>query len=292
MARPIWTGALTFGLVNIPVKLHSAVQAREKISFRLLHKEDLSPIRYERVCQKEGEVVDWKDIVKGYEYSKGKFVVLTDEDFKAAAIESTKAIEIIDFVAAEEIDPRYFETPYYLLPSKGGEKPYALLREAIRNTGTVGIGKLTMRSNAHHLAGVKAVGDALLLEIMRFADELVNESEYSFPSESGVRPQELKMAEQLVQNLSEAFDPTKYTDDYHDNLMEIIRAKMKGKTIAVAEPEERESTQVVDLMARLQESLNMGKRAAAAGAKAGRKSARPARTAKTSTRGSKRRRTA
>lgn len=294
MARPIWTGALTFGLVNIPVRLHSAIQSREKISFRLLHKEDLSPIRYERVCQKEGEAVDWKDIVKGYEYSKGKFVVLTDEDFKAAAIESTKAIEIIDFVAAEEIDPRYFETPYYLLPAKGGEKPYALLREAIKNTGTVGIGKLTMRSNSHHLAGVKAVGDALVLEIMRFADELVNESEYSFPSDTGVRPQELKMAEQLVQNLSEPFDPSKYTDDYHDNLMEIISAKMKGKKIEVTEPEEPESTHVVDLMARLQESLEMGKRAAGAGAKA-KKAAHPARhAAKTprETRGSKRRRTA
>lgn len=294
MARPIWTGALTFGLVNIPVKLHSAVQSREKISFRLLHKEDLSPIRYERVCQKEGEAVDWKDIVKGYEYAKGKFVVLTDEDFKAAAIESTKAIEIIDFVSANQIDPRYFETPYYLLPSKGGDKPYALLREAIKNTGTVGIGKLTMRSNSHHLAGIKAVGDALVLEIMRFADELVNESEYSFPSDTGVRPQELQMAEQLVQNLSEPFDPTKYTDDYHVNLMEIIKAKMKGKKIEVAEPEEPESTQVVDLMARLQESLEMGKRAAGAGAKAAKKAPHASRPAKAQreTRGSKRRRTA
>lgn len=294
MARPIWTGALTFGLVNIPVKLHSAVQSRERISFRLLHKEDLSPIRYERVCQKEGEAVDWKDIVKGYEYSKGKFVVLTDEDFKAAAIESTKAIEIIDFVASDAIDPRYFETPYYLLPSKGGEKPYALLREAIKNTGTVGIGKLTMRSNSHHLAGVKAVGEALILEIMRFADELVDESEYSFPSETGVRPQELKMAEQLVQNLSEPFDPTKYTDDYHENLMKIIKARMKGKKIEVTEPEERESTQVVDLMARLQESLEMGKRGA--GHKAAKKAAHASHASKTHREarggGSKRRRSA
>lgn len=294
MARPIWTGALTFGLVNIPVKLHSAVQSRERISFRLLHKEDLSPIRYERVCQKEGEAVDWKDIVKGYEYSKGKFVVLTDEDFKAAAIESTKAIEIIDFVASDAIDPRYFETPYYLLPSKGGEKPYALLREAIKNTGTVGIGKLTMRSNSHHLAGVKAVGDALILEIMRFADELVDESEYSFPSETGVRPQELKMAEQLVQNLSEPFDPTKYTDDYHENLMKIIKARMKGKKIEVAEPEERESTHVVDLMARLQESLEMGKRGA--GHRAAKKAAPASHASKTHREarggGSKRRRSA
>jgi DNA end-binding protein Ku len=258
--RPLWTGALTFGLVNIPVRLHSAVQGKEKVSFRLLHKKDLSPIKYDRVCEKEGESVPWKEIVKGYEYSKGKFVVLSDEDFKAATIESSKTIEIMDFVATDEIDPRYFETPYYVVPQKGGEKAYALLREAIKRTGMVGIGKITMRSNSLHLAGVKAVGEAIVLEIMRFGEELVDTSDFNFPSDDGVRPQELHMAEQLVGNLSTAFDPTKYVDDYHENLMKIIKAKMKGKKIEVAEPEERESTQVVDLMARLQESLQMGKR--------------------------------
>jgi DNA end-binding protein Ku len=259
--RPLWTGALTFGLVNIPVRLHSAVQAKERVSFRLLHKTDLSPIKYERVCQKEGEAVDWKEIVKGYEYSKGKFVVLDDDDFKAAALESSKTIEILDFVASDEIDSRYFETPYYVVPAKGGEKAYALLREAIKRTGMVGIGKITMRTNSLHLAGVKAVGDAIVLEIMRFQDELVDVSEFSFPSEDGVRPQELQMAEQLVGNLSQSFDPSKYTDDYRDNLMKIIRAKMKGKKVDVPEVEERESTQVVDLMQRLQESLEMAKNA-------------------------------
>jgi DNA end-binding protein Ku len=263
--RPIWTGALTFGLVNIPVRLHSAVQAKERVSFRMLHKKDLSPIKYDRVCQKEGESVPWKDIVKGYEYSKGKFVVLDDEDFKAAAIESSKTIEILDFVASDAVDPRYFETPYYVVPQKGGEKAYALLREAIRETGMVGIGKITMRSNSLHLAGVKAVDEAIVLGIMRFGDELVDESEFTFPSDAGVRPQELQMARQLVENLSSEFDPSKYTDDYHDNLMMIIKAKMKGKKIEVAEPEERESTQVVDLMARLQESLEMGKSRGAKG---------------------------
>ena len=263
--RPLWTGALTFGLVNIPVRLHSAVQAKERVSFRLLHKKDLSPIRYDRVCQKEGESVDWKDIVKGYEYTKGKFVVLTDEDFKAAAIESSKTIEIMDFVSADEIDPRYFETPYYLVPAKGGEKAYALLREAIKRSGTVGIGKITMRSNSMHLAAVKAVGEAIVLEIMRFQNELVDIGEFSFPSEEGVRPQELQMAEQLVGNLSQPFDPSKYTDDYRANLMKIIRAKMKGKKLEVPEPEERESTHVVDLMQRLKESLEMAKNASSSG---------------------------
>jgi DNA end-binding protein Ku len=259
--RPIWKGALSFGLVNIPVQLYSAVRAGEKVSFRLLHRTDHSPVRYERVCQKEDEVVPWSDIVKGYEYTKGKFVVLTDEDFKAAALESSKMIEILDFVAADEIDPRYFETPYYLLPAKGGEKPYALLREAIRRTGTVGIGKITMRSNSHHLAGVKVVGDALVLEIMRFADELVDANTYTYPDAENVRPQELQMAEQLIGNLTESFDPSKYTDDYRENLMKIIRAKMKGKKIETEEPEEPEATAVVDLMARLQESLERGRTA-------------------------------
>jgi DNA end-binding protein Ku len=257
--RPIWKGALSFGLVNIPVQLYSAIQAGERVSFRLLHRTDHSPIRYERVCQKDGKAVPWDDIVKGYEYAKGRYVEMTDEDFKAAALESSKLIEILDFVGADEIDPRYFETPYYLLPVKGGEKPYALLREAIRNTGTVGIGKITMRSNSHHLAGVKVVGDAMVLEIMRFGDELVNTDSFSFPDAEAVRPQELQMAEQLIGNLTEAFDPSKYQDDYRENVMRIIKAKLKGKKVEVAESEEPEATPVVDLMARLQESLSQGK---------------------------------
>src|SRR5678810_292759 len=269
----IWKGSLAFGLVNIPVELRTAVRA-DHISFRLLHEEDLSPVKYERVCQADGEPVPWNEIVKGYEYSKGKFVVLTDEDFKAAAIESSKTIEILDFVKADEIDPRFFETPYYIVPSKGGEKAYALLREAIKNTGTVGIGKITMRTNSLHLAGVKSVGEALVLEIMRFGDELVDASEFSFPTDAGVRPQELQMAEQLVGNLSTSFDASKYTDDYRANLMKIIRAKMKGKKIEVAEPEERESTQVVDLITRLQESLEMGKKRGTAQRRSPRKAAK------------------
>src|SRR5437016_8465424 len=172
----IWKGSLTFGLVNIPVELKTAVRA-DHISFRLLHEEDLSPVKYERICQAEGESVPWNEVVKGYEYEKGKFVVMTDEDFKTAALEQSKTIDVLDFVKSEEIDPRYFETPYYVVPGKGGDKPYALLREAIRNTGTVGIGKVTLRSNAYHLAGIKVVGQAMVLEIMRFADELVSPGE-------------------------------------------------------------------------------------------------------------------
>ena len=253
----IWKGSLTFGLVNIPVELKTAVRA-DHISFRLLHKEDLSPVKYERVCQAEGEPVPWNEIVKGYEYEKGKFVVLTDEDFKTAALEQSKTIDILDFVKEDEIDPRYFETPYYLVPSKGGEKPYALLREAIRQTGSVGIGKIIMRQT-QHLVGVKVIGEALVLEIMRFANELVDSREFNFPGREAVRPQELQMAEQLVGNLAEPFDPARYTDEYRANLMKIIKAKMKGKKVKLEEPEgEAPDSDVLDLMSRLRASLEEG----------------------------------
>ena len=267
----IWKGSLTFGLVNIPVELRSAVRS-DHISFRLLHEEDLSPVKYERVSQRTGQPVPWNEIVKGYEYAKGKFVVMTDEDFKAAALEGSKTIDILDFVQEAEIDPRYFETPYFLVPSKGGEKAYALLREAVRNAGAVGIGKIILRQT-QHLAGVKVVGDALVLEIMRFATELVSPEEHSFPDAGLVRPQELKMAEQLVANLEQPFEPEKYTDEYRANLMRVIRAKMKGKQIAPAEEsEEPGDAKVLDLMARLQASLGQ----AAAGGKRGAKGAKPA----------------
>jgi DNA end-binding protein Ku len=258
--RPTWTGTLTFGLVAIPVTMHSAVRSKERISFRMLHKEDLSPIKYERICEAEGEPVPWNDIVKGYEYKKGKFVVLTDEDFKAAALESSKMIEILGFVSADEIDPRYFDTPYFLLPGKSADKPYALLRQAIAKTGKVGIGKVTLRSNSYHLVSIRTDGEALMLEIMRFADELVDDSSFTFPSADAVRPQELKMAEQLVENLAEPFDPSKYHDEYRDNLKKIINAKMKGKKIDYDEPEAPKATPVIDLMSRLQASLDQGKK--------------------------------
>ena len=252
----IWKGSITFGLVNIPVELKTAVRA-DHISFRLLHEEDLSPIKYERVCQADGEPVPWNEIVKGYEFEKGKFLVMTDEDFKTAALEQSKTIDILDFVKQEEIDPRFFESPYYLVPAKGGEKPYALLREAIRKSGAVGIGKIIIRQT-QHLAAVKVIGDAMVLEIMRFASELVDPSEYSFPSRDAVRPQELQMAQQLIDNLAEPFDPSRYTDDYRANLMKVIKAKMKGKKPKLEAPEDTHDSGVLDLMSRLRASLEEG----------------------------------
>jgi DNA end-binding protein Ku len=278
----IWKGSVSFGLVNIPVELRTAVRS-DHISFRLLNKEDLSPVKYERVSQDEGEPIAWKEIVKGYEYEKGKYVVMTDADFKAAAIEGSKTIDIMDFVKEEEIDPRYFDTPYYLVPAKGSEKSYALLREAVRKTGAVGIGKIIIRQK-QHLAGIKVVGDALILEIMRFANELVDASEYNFPKRADVRPQELKMAEQLIENLAEPFDPDKYTDDYRSNLMKIIKAKMKGKTAKLPEREEAPDTGVLDLMSKLRASLEQGSGKKKPAAKTKRAStAKRARTAKRKT---------
>ena len=254
----MWKGSLAFGLVNIPVEAKTAVR-EDHISFRMLHSEDLSPVKYERVCAADGEPVPWNEIVKGYEYEKGKYVVMSDEDFKAAALESSRTLEILDFVRHDEIDPRYFETPYYLVPSKGGEKAYALLREALKTSNAVGIGKVVMRQK-EHLAAVRVIGDAIVLELMRFANELVDVDEFNFPSAEMVRPQELKMAEQLVASLAEPFSPEKYTDDYRANLMKIIRAKMKGKKITVEEPErEPADAQVLDLMSRLKESLKQEK---------------------------------
>jgi DNA end-binding protein Ku len=248
-----WKGTISLGLVSIPVELRAAVQS-DHVSFRMLHAEDLAPVKYERVCERDGEPVPWAEIVKGYEYTNGKFVILTDEDFRAAALASSKTIDILDFVRAEEIDPRFFDTPYYVVPAKGGEKGYALLREAIRTTGSVGVGKLTMHQK-QHLAAIKTVRSALMLETMRFANELVPITELSFPSDELVRPQELKVAAQLVANLAEPFQPEKYTDDYRASLMKIIRAKMKGQKVEAPEPEELESTKVLDLMSRLQASL-------------------------------------
>jgi len=255
----IWKGSLSFGLVNISVRLHPAVRSRGgEIHFRQLHRGDLAPIKYERVCSAEGKAVPWSDIVKGYEYSKGKFVEISDADLKAARLESSPVIEILEFVKEPEIDPRFFETPYYLVPEKGGEKAYALLREAMRSTEMVAIAKFTLRQK-QHLVSVKSLGDALMLELMRFADELVDGSEFAFPTADRLRPQELAIAEQLIGNLAEPFDPSKYTDDYHENVMRIIRAKLEGEEITAEAQAAPPATKVTDLIARLQESLAQAK---------------------------------
>jgi DNA end-binding protein Ku len=281
MPRSIWKGSIAFGLVNIPIELYSAVRDHRP-KFRLLHAKDEAPVRYERVCQTEGKPVAWEDLVKGYEYEKGQFVVLTRDDFKTAALEKTKTIDILDFVDPDEIDERYFETPYYLQPGKGADRAYALLRDAIRESGRIGVGKIILR-DAQHLAAIEVIEDALVLTMMRFADELADLDDFKFPSSAGLRKQELTMARQLVENLSASWDPAKYTDEYRDNLMRVIQGKLKGRQPKLQAREMPQQAAVVDLMSRLKASLEQReagetsrKRAASKGKK---KAAKPRRVA-------------
>lgn len=268
MARAMWKGSLAFGLVNIPIELYSATRDHRP-KFRLLHAKDEAPVRYERVCQTEGKPVGWDDLVKGYEYEKGHFVVLTKEDFKTAALEKTKTIDILDFVDPNEVDERYFETPYYLQPAKGADRSYALLRDAIRQSGKLGVAKIILR-DTQHLAAVEAIGDALVLTMMRFADELADLGDFRFPKSEALRPAELKMAMQLIDSLSATWQPDKYNDEYRDNLMKVIQGKVKGRRPKLQERETAQSADVIDLMARLRASLE-GKGAANAKSRTARK---------------------
>ena len=276
----IWKGALAFGLVNIPVELRSAVRAAETLSFRQLDKKHHKPIKMERVSSVDGKTVPWEDIVKGFEISKGKFVIVDDEDFESASPQMSRVIELTDFVPAESIDPRYFDSPYFLVPQKGGEKAYALLRDALAETNKVGIGTFALRQK-QHLAAVKPLGDAIVLELMRFENELVDPDELKLPSaaEAKVRPQEQAMAVQLIENLADEFEPSKYKDEYQAKLKAIIKAKAKGKPLPAEDYEEPENTKVLDLVSRLQQSLDAStkrgaKKSAAKKAKAKKSSAK------------------
>src|SRR5213594_2487125 len=253
MPRALWKGSITFGLVNIPIELHTAVRDHRP-KFRMLHAKDKSPVKFERVCVRDGKPVAWEDLVKGFEYQKGHFVVMTKEDFQTAALEKTRTIDIVDFVKAEEIDDRFFETPYYLVPAKGGERAYALLRDAIRESGRIGISKFILR-DSQHLAAVEVIENAIVLTVMRFADELVDVGQFDFPASDGVRKNELDMAKALVNSLAAEWEPSKYTDQYRENLMRVIQGKLKGKEVELEPISEPREAEVVDLMERLRRSL-------------------------------------
>jgi len=259
MARALWKGSISFGLVTIPIELHRAVRD-VRPHFRMLHAKDKSPVRFERVCQRENKAVPWADLVRGYEYEKGKFVVLTKEELAAAAAERSRSLDITEFVDEEAVDDRFFDTPYYAVPGRGAERAYAVLREALRQTGKLGVAKLVLH-DVQHLAALGAVEEALVVTLMRFDDELEDVSALKLPPSSAVRPRELEMAKSLVAQLSEAWKPEQYEDDYRTSLMKVIRAKLKGKPIATPPPEREEAeTGVIDLMDRLKQSL--GQRAA------------------------------
>jgi DNA end-binding protein Ku len=264
MARPLWKGTLGFGLVSIPIELHTAVRDTGP-HFHFLREKDLSRVNFQKVAVADHKPVGQDELVKGFEYQKGRYIVLTKEDFERAAVKRNSAIELLDFVAAAEVDDRYFDKPYSLSPQKGGERAYALLREALRESEKVGIAKIVMRDTPH-LAAVEAIGDALVLSTMRFQEELVDESEYDFPRVT-VRAPELKMAGQLVDGLTGEWDPTKYTNEYRANLLKIIEAKKKNKTPKLQVQEVEADTKVVDLMERLRASLGQaaGTRPAPAG---------------------------
>ncbi|MGH7633508.1 MAG: Ku protein, partial [Gemmatimonadaceae bacterium] len=250
----IWKGSLTLGLLSVPVTLKRAL-ADSALRFRLLHDRDQAPIELERVCSVDGETVPWRHVVKGYEYRKGEFVVLTDADFRDAALASAPTIDLGEFVPASDIDPRYFDTPYYLMPRDGGDAAYVLLREALRKTKTVGIGTIVLRQR-EHVAGVTVVDDALILEIMRFERDVLQSHEYGFPATGRMRSAELDMAEELIQSMTAPFNPGRIADRYRANVMKIIKARMKGTQPRLAAPRPgRQESRVLDLMERLQQSL-------------------------------------
>ena len=283
MPRAIWKGSLAFGLVNVPIELHTAVRD-SRPRFRMLHRQDESPIEYQRVCRSDGKPVAWEDLVKGYEYAKGQFVVLTKDDFETAALEKSRTIEILEFVNGEEIDDRYFEQPYYLAPAKGAERAYAVLREALRKSGYVGVSRFIMRET-QHLAALEVVDDALMLTMMRFAEELVDTAPLSLPDKSIVRDKELDMAEKLVGSLAGEWQPDKYKDEYRENLMRVIEAKLKGKSPKLTgEAAGPGRADVVDLMERLRKSLKLSQSRGSAAPKATAKATKSARKTKKRTR--------
>ncbi len=249
----IWKGAISFGLVNIPIRVESATKDSAP-KFRMLHGKDNSPIKTVRICQADEEPVEYKELVKGYEYEPGHYVILSDEDFQQVALQVTRTIDIIDFVDEAEIDSRYFEKPYYLAVQPGGEKAYALLRRVMRDTGKVAVAKVVFR-NRQHLAAVKVVGDVLVLDLMRFHDEMIRLEAVDAPAEANITEKEIQMAVQLVEQLATEFDPKAYKDEYNEKLMERIRAKIEGREITRIEIEEEAEPAVVDLVARLKESL-------------------------------------
>ena len=279
MARAIWKGSISFGLVNIPIALYPATR-REELKFRLLRKSDLSPVNYKRVAEKDGREVPWDQIVKGYEYEKGKYVVLKDEDFQRVDLEATQTVDIQDFVNQEEIDPMFFYKPYYLEPQKGADKAYALLRDALKDSGKVGIAKVVIKTR-QYLAGVKPEDSALVLELMHFADELADTGKLNVPKKTEVGKREMNMAKSLIDSMSSKWDPENYRDEYREALMEVIEEKVEagGKEIEEKPKRAPKPTKVIDLVSVLRKSLEQTGTKKKATTKSRRKQKQPAKKA-------------
>ncbi|OEZ91228.1 hypothetical protein JAB9_49440 [Janthinobacterium sp. HH107] len=269
MARALWKGAISFGLVHIPVELISASLDHE-LDLSMLDRRDFAPIGYKRYNKQTGKEVEWDDIVKGYEYKTDEYVVLSDEDLRQANVKATQTIDILTFVDAAEVPLTFYEHPYYLLPAKGGEKVYALLRETLRKANKVGIASVVMRTK-QHLCALVCVGDAIVLNTLRYADEIRPTDDLDLPASTlkaaGISDKELKMALSLVEGMSEAWEPEQYHDSYREDVLALVKKKIKAKqtktiTPPAPEPEEEHASNVIDLVALLQQSL--GKKASAA----------------------------
>ncbi|MCC7681766.1 Ku protein [Janthinobacterium sp. FW305-128] len=269
MARALWKGAISFGLVHIPVELISASLDHE-LDLSMLDRRDFAPIGYKRYNKQTGKEVEWDDIIKGYEYKTDEYVVLSDEDLRQANVKATQTIDILTFVDAAEVPLTFYEHPYYLLPAKGGEKVYALLRETLRKANKVGIASVVMRTK-QHLCALVCVGDAIVLNTLRYADEIRPTDDLDLPASTlkaaGISDKELKMALSLVEGMSEAWEPEQYHDSYREDVLALVKKKIKAKqtktiTPPAPEPEEEHASNVIDLVALLQQSL--GKKTSAA----------------------------
>jgi DNA end-binding protein Ku len=252
----MWKGAISFGLVNIPIKLYAATEDKD-IKMRYLHKECHNPIKYEKKCPVCNEEVKPEEIIKGYEYEPGKFVEIEKSELDKLTSEANKAIEIIDFVDLKEIDPIFFNRSYYVGPNENGEKPFTLLKQAMENTGKIGLAKITIRSK-QHLAVVRVYKNGLVLETIYFPDEVRNIDQVpNIPENVNIDEKEIKMAEQLIEQLTTEFEPSKYTDDYRNQLMNLIQSKITGEEVTVVK--DKPKANVVDLMDALQASLDQSK---------------------------------
>ncbi|HEX6477053.1 MAG TPA: Ku protein [Acidimicrobiales bacterium] len=254
MARAIWSGSISFGLVNVPVKLFTSVRKKD-VRFNQLHAADNVRIQQKRVCPADGEEVSWDDLVKGYEVSPGQYVVVTNEELDALDPEATHTVDIEDFVALEDIDPLYFDSSYYLVPDSTGVKPYRLLLDAMTESGRVGVGRVVLRTK-QYLCAVRPLGDALVLTTMNFADEVSPASELEGLPGPGAEAssREMKVAKQLIDSLTAKFEPDKYHDTYREGVLELIEAKAQGQEV-VSEPPPEKTAPVVDLMSALEASL-------------------------------------
>jgi DNA end-binding protein Ku len=273
--RVLWKGAITFGLVTIPVSLYPATQ-REELKFRLLRANDHSPVNYKRVAEADGKEVPWDQIVKGYEYEKGKFVILKDEDFARVDVEATQTVDIINFVNLADVDPLLFYKPYYLEVGKGGDKAYVLLRDALMDTDKIAIAKVVIRAR-QHLAAVKPQKKGLMLELMHFPRELVDVSEFNQPTEKTIAKAEMQMAKQLISSMTSDWHPEEYVDEYSEALEKLIEEKIEHPDHAAPKLTKKpKASNVIDLVSVLQKSLQQTKGTAKSGAKRATKKKAPA----------------